>query len=652
MNRIEISPPARNVIVSFSGLILTMLLAALDGTIVATALPTIASQLGGFDRIAWVITAYLLAETVATPIWGKLGDLYGRKRMLELGILIFLIGSALCGAAPGIIELVLARAVQGIGGGAIMVTTQAAIGDIVAPRERGRYQGFFGAVFGLASIAGPLVGGYFTSHLSWRWIFYVNIPLGVVSIIVLAITFPAKEASGRRSIDIIGATLLGIALASFVLLIDLIGIQKTLSAWVYLLGMVSLIALMTFFIAERRARDPILPLEIFRHRTVWAASLIGFVAGFLMFGTVTCLPLFLQAVKGESPVTAGLNMLPLMAGIPAASILTGQFIARTGQYRFFPVAGMALAGIGLFFMSRMSMGTPMPAVWLFMLALGVGIGMTFQVLIIAVQNAIPYRNLGAATSSAILFRFIGGSIGTAALGTLLATGLAERLAFLSPDDAAAISSAIAPKTVGALTQELQGIRATAVMESLNNVFLVTSMIACAGSGIGLLLPHVQLRETIAASNNEVVASVSQSLSMPTDQSSAMEVTRGISVIAERDRKRKAVEKIIRAAGIPITAEAACLLLHSKDGWIHDANHSATTSSILSQLQRAGYVVNRRTDQGGEAYWLTPEGEEVLSRINRSRIQHITDVCAEWDTGPNSEYSEELREIAQAAVSDG
>src|SRR3954469_13730620 len=289
------------VLVVFSGLLLVMLLAALDSTIVATALPTIVGELGGLAHLSWVVTAYLLAQTVVTPLYGKLGDIYGRKGVLQAGIILFLLGSALCGMSRSMTQLILFRAIQGLGGGGLMVTTQAVVGDIVAPRDRGRYQGIFGAVFGAASIAGPLVGGYFTTHLSWRWIFYINLPVGIIALVVLAATLPVRTARVRHSIDYAGAALLAIALSSIILVTDLGGTGFSWSSPMILsLSAAGIVSLFLFLLAEGRAEEPVLPLRLFRSRAVWVTSAVGLIVGFALFGSVTYLPLFLQVVKGAS----------------------------------------------------------------------------------------------------------------------------------------------------------------------------------------------------------------------------------------------------------------------------------------------------------------------------------------------------------------
>ena len=348
----------KQVLVVFSGLVLAMLLAALDSTIVSTALPTIVGELGGLSHLAWVVTAYLLAQTVVTPLYGKLGDLYGRKRVMQGAIVLFLIGSMLCGTSQNMTQLIVFRAVQGLGGGGLIVTTQAIVGDIVPPRERGRYQGIFGAVFGVSSIAGPLLGGYFTAHLSWRWIFYINLPLGILAMVVLALTLPSRAERVRHAIDYAGAALLAVALSAVVLIADLGG---TAFAWssplIVGFTVAALVASLGFVIVERRAPEPVLPLRLFANRAFWVTSTVGFVVGFALFGSVTYLPLFLQVAKGVSPTSSGLQMVPMMGGMLLTSIASGQLISRTGRYKIFPVVGTAVMTVGLFLLSRMTPGT-------------------------------------------------------------------------------------------------------------------------------------------------------------------------------------------------------------------------------------------------------------------------------------------------------
>ena len=496
----------QRVLVVFSGLMLAMLLAALDSTIVATALPTIVGELGGLERLSWVVTAYLLAQTVVTPLYGKLGDLYGRKVVLQSAIVIFLIGSVLCGMAGSMMQLILFRAIQGLGGGGLMVTTQAAIGDIVSARERGRYQGIFGAVFGLASIAGPLLGGFFTTELSWRWIFYVNLPLGGIALGVIAATLPARPERVRHAIDYAGAGLLAAGLASLVILTDLGGAAYPWdSPPIIGLGVLAVATLAGFIFAERRASEPVVPLHLFRVRDFTVATTVGLVVGFALFGSVTYLPLFLQVVKGVSPTASGLMMLPMMGGMLTSSILSGQLISRTGRYKRYPVVGMLVMTGGLFLLSRMHAGTTTGTALLAMLVLGLGLGLVMQVLVIAVQNAVDYKDLGVATSGTILFRLVGGSVGTAVLGAIFAARLALELDTVLPAGTTRLAGAgVSPSAIAALPPAERALYAGAFADSLAAIFLVATIIGFAGWLLVWLLPERRLRETIAASSREAI----------------------------------------------------------------------------------------------------------------------------------------------------
>jgi EmrB/QacA subfamily drug resistance transporter len=412
---------------------LGMLLAALDQTIVATALPTIVGDLGGLNHLSWVVTAYLLAATVSTPLYGKLGDLYGRKLVFQAAIVIFLAGSALAGLSQSMAQLIAFRAVQGLGGGGLMVTAQAIIADVVSPRERGRYMGYFGAVFGGAMVAGPLAGGFFTDHLTWRWVFYINLPLGLAAFVVTALALHPHERRVRHRIDYLGAALLAAGVACLVLLTTWGGNQYAWgSATILGLGVAAAVLLTAFGLVERRAAEPIIPLELFRNSTFDVASAVSFIIGFAMFGVISFLPLYLQLVTGASATNSGLLLLPLMFGLLGASTLSGQLISRTGRYKVFPVAGTAIASAGMWLLSTMTPATSRTTSTLYMIVVGIGIGLVMQVVVMATQNAVDRRVLGIATGTVSFFRSVGGSFGVAVFGAIFSSRLAGELAIHLP----------------------------------------------------------------------------------------------------------------------------------------------------------------------------------------------------------------------------
>jgi EmrB/QacA subfamily drug resistance transporter len=482
----------------FGALMLGMFLAALDQTIVSTALPTIVGDLGGLDHISWVVTSYLLASTASTPLYGKLGDMYGRKPVFLAAIVIFLAGSMLAGLSRSMGELVGFRALQGIGAGGLMVGAQAIIADIVAPRDRGRYMGLIGSVFAVASIAGPLLGGFLVEAISWRWVFYVNMPVGVVAVLVVAFKLKLPVRPQRHVIDYLGAALLTAGVCSLILVTTWGGNEYAWGSSVVIgLAAAGVALLVAFVFQERRAAEPIIPLGLFRSSVFRVASGLGFVIGLAMFGAIIFIPLFLQLVYGVSPTSSGLRMLPLMAGLLTASILSGRVISRIGRYRVFPIAGCAVTTLGMFLLSRLEADTAPWMASLYMLVVGVGIGLVMQVLVLVVQNDAPARDVGVATSTATFFRSLGGSLGVALFGAIFASRLASGLQSLPSDVTARLGGgvSVSPAEVHALTPAVRHDFLLAFVDALQPVFLVGAGLTAVAFLLSWLLREVPLRAT-------------------------------------------------------------------------------------------------------------------------------------------------------------
>ena len=494
----------RSLPVIFGALMLAMLLGALDQTIVSTALPTIVGDLGGLTELSWVVTAYILTSTISTPLYGKLGDLYGRKRIFQGAIVVFVAGSMLCGVSQNMEQLIGFRALQGIGAGGLMVGAQAIIGDVVSPRERGRYMGYFGGVFGLATVAGPLLGGFLVDHASWRWVFYVNVPVGVAALIATGFALHLPRRRHQHRIDWAGAALLAAGVACIVLLTTWGGTQY---AWgspqILELGAAALVLLSVFGLVERRAAEPILPLSMFRNSAFALTCAIGFIVGLSLFGSIIFLPQYLQIVKGEGATNSGLLLVPMMMGVLATSVVSGQLISRTGRYRIWPILGTATMALGMLLLATMDAATPPMVTAAYMVILGLGLGGVMQVLVVIAQNAVPPRDLGTATSTATFFRAIGGSIGVPIFGTIFSNVLAGKLAAALPPSfhLGGLSGGggnASPQALDALPPAIHTGVVDAFAQTLGVVFLAGVPFALIAFGLVWFIREIPLRTRGAA----------------------------------------------------------------------------------------------------------------------------------------------------------
>ena len=486
----------RRILVILGALMLGMGLAALDQTIVATALPTIAGDLHGLNHLSWVVTAYLLTTCISTPLWGKLGDLYGRKALFQLAIVIFLVGSVLSGLSQSMAELIAFRAIQGIGAGGLMVGSQAIMGDVVSARQRGKYMGYFG----VTNVAGPLLGGFFTEHLSWRWIFYINLPLGIVALFVVAAVLHLPVKRVPHKIDWAGTAFLSVGVTCIILLTTWAGSEYAWGSPVIIgTGLVALVSLGIFCFIETRASEPIIPLWLFKNRTFTVTSAVGFIIGFSMFGAIIYLPLYLQIVHGASPTLSGLELLPMIGGMLITFILSGRIVTRTGRYKVFPIVGTGVLSVGLLSLTQLGPHTGYGEAAVFMFITGLGLGLVMQVLVVAVQNAVPYSALGVATATSTFFRTIGGAFGVAVLGAVFANRLISQLKLHATSAELKLVSGsnvtANPAQIEHLPAAQRAFVVSAFSHSVETAFLVAVPFVVFGFILSWLIKEIPLRTT-------------------------------------------------------------------------------------------------------------------------------------------------------------
>jgi EmrB/QacA subfamily drug resistance transporter len=616
----------------FVTVLVGMLLSALDQTIVATALPTIVGDLGGGGHLSWVVTAYLLAETISTVLAGKSGDLFGRKRVFQFSVVTFIVGSLFCGLANNLAVLVAMRGLQGLGGGGLAVTSTALIGEVIPLRERGRYQGAFGAVFGLATVVGPLLGGVFTDQLSWRWAFYVNVPIALIVFVMAARTIPDTRERSHPAIDYLGVLFIALGSTGLILATSWGGAQYPWgSSTIIGLLIASAIALGIFVQVERRAAEPILPMRLFKSRVFTTAAILSFIVGFAMMGSITFLPVFLQYARGASATVSGLRTLPVVIGLLVTAILSGQLVARTGRYKAFPIVGSAITAVGLYLMSRMSERTPLWQESLFMLVFGAGIGLIIQILVLVVQNTSDYRDLGAATSGVTFFRTLGSSFGASIFGTIYSNYLSHRLpAAIAQAGHVSLADAANPAALHALPASSREPIMHAYADALHYVFVWAVPVAIVAFLLALFLPQVAMRDTARS----VATDTGDGFGLPESPNSDDQLEK---IIARVLRKRTAGAEVLARSNSTLDLATAWGLLQI---YLHGPmiNQPARQSDLEAVIGiPAGVLTSYIDDLAASGYlrrdadmlMLTDRGATEVGTITTAYVDWVLEQLAPW-----------------------